>query len=120
MNLEEQTEKYVIKLISFKFKPAVVIGAEYNGKRVFSYSKPCDSNMRNSLRNKLRELGDLYIQKNGKGNPIGNCAEVNVSQKLMIGNSTIPLDKIIFSTPIRPRTKQPVPICDNCKHTFDK
>jgi hypothetical protein len=118
MTLEEQAKKYIEKLIGLKFKPAVAIGAEYDGKRTFSYSKPCDSTMRNSLRKKLRELGDLYIQVNGKGNPIGNCAEVNVVQRLMIGNRGLDISRVSFSTPIRPRTKQEVLICDNCKHTF--
>ena len=118
MNLEDQTKKYAKKIISYKFKPSVVIGAEYDTKRVFSYSKPCDSNMRKSLRNKLRQLGDIYTQKDGKGNPIGNCAEVNATQKLMIGNPNLDLAKISFSTPIRPRTEQPVSICPNCLHTF--
>ena len=118
MNLDDQTKKYAKKITSYKFKPAVVIGAEYNGKRTFSHSKPCDSNMRNSLRKKLRELGDLYIQKNGIGNPVGNCAEVNVAQKLMIGDRNLDITQITFSTPIRPRTEQPVPTCSNCNQTF--
>ena len=119
MPINQQTKKFAKKLISLKFKPAVVIGAEYNGETVFSHSKPCDSTLRKTLRKKLRELGDLYTQKNGVGNPIGNCAEVNATQELMINNPSLELDKVKFSTPIRPRTEQPVDVCDNCQFTFN-
>jgi hypothetical protein len=120
MTLDEETLIYLDKVISDNFKPAVVVGAEYSGRRVFAHSRPCDSNMRNSLRKKLRELGDLYIPRYGNGNPVGNCAEVNAAQLLMIDMEKLKIEDIIFSTPRRPRTKQPVAICENCKLTFNK
>jgi hypothetical protein len=119
MTLEEETLEYAKKMVSFKFKPAVVVGVEFNKKRTFSHSRPCDSNIRNSLRNKLRQLGDIYIQRDGLGNPIGNCAEVNAVNELMIENENLDITNVTFSTPLRPRTQQKIEFCDNCKATFN-
>lgn len=118
MSLETETKDYALIIKEKKYKPAVVVGAEYNQTKVFDRSRPCDPSMRKSLRDKLRQLGNLYTIYNG--NPIGNCAEVNVAQQIMENIDNVEIEQIIFSTPLRPRTQQPIDICDNCKHTFNK
>lgn len=118
MSLEIETIGYALIIKEKKFKPAVIVGAEYNHTRVFDRSRPCDPSMKKKLRDKLRQLGNMYTISNG--NPIGNCAEVNAAQQIMEEIDNVDLNLIIFSTPLRPRTQQPVAICDNCKHTFNK
>jgi hypothetical protein len=61
-----------------------------------------------------RSTGQTTTGQSSPG-PNGCCAEVDAAHKL--GGD--PKD-IQFSTPTRPRTGEPVPVCKNCQKQFDK
>ncbi len=117
--LEDKTTKYSLKLQKTGGPyPAVVVGAEYGRVWKIDRSRACYSNIHRILYKQLMTQGNLYQVING--NPLGCCAEVNASDKLLKRlNHHIELNTIQFSNPRRPRTNQIVPICDNCKITFE-
>ncbi len=122
MNLDTENQKFAKSL--HKNKPAVAISALHNGAIYSDYSRPCDPLIiRHLIRKKLRNLKDesgtfsnLYCD-NGV-NIIGNCAEINVAALIYKEDQSIQLEDIEFSSAIRPRTKQPIKRCENCKKIF--
>lgn len=115
--LERKNWNYAVKLKGEGKRPAAVIGAEFRNSRKVDTSRPCDPNVENVLRIKLLTLGSLYTRVNG--NIIGNCAEVNASNQILIIYRYLNLNKIRFSKALRPRTMQVIKMCFNCKKTFE-
>jgi len=115
--LERKNKNYALKLKKDKSYPAVVVGAENSYFKKVDKSGPISPNeIVNKLRDKLLSIGNLYSKVNG--NTIGCCAEVNAANKVLIKKPYLGLNQIEFSTPIRPRTMQKVPMCKNCNKTF--
>lgn len=67
----------------------------------------------------VNTLGTIGSIKNGVAHPIGYCAEQNVANRLMLDDDA-PIDKILFSDAIRPRTGEVVDFCNNCKALFNQ
>jgi hypothetical protein len=52
-------------------------------------------------------------------NIIGKCAEVHAANKLLKSNIQYPINDIVFSIPIRPRTGEEKQYCVNCQTIFN-
>lgn len=86
-----------------------------------SYSHhPVESEYNNVLKKKLSKLGKIgkRCKKPGKRNVIGNCAEQHAANLYMKQYGEKNLNNLFFTKALRPRTKQKIPYCDNCKDTF--
>ena len=72
------------------------------------------------LGRRLERLGEIgkksYIP--GRKYIIGNCAEQHAANIYMKQLEEDDLNRLYFSKPMRPRTKQTFDYCDNCKDTF--
>lgn len=112
-----------------KLLPAVMIGCEYD-----DFSSVGASCLKNERKYKLEtEMAvgfstRLHAKLGEKtqlcGNPVGNCAENvtgnEVLKLLRHNNVPIPaLSELKFTIPIRPRTFQYIPTCENCKKMFE-
>ncbi|BEV04470.1 hypothetical protein [Chryseobacterium gambrini] len=121
MSIRNLENRVIIQASNYKIQklyPATVIGAQFSYFKKIDKSGPIDSlKIVKKLRNKLISIGELYSKQNG--NTIGCCAEVNVSNQILIKRPNIELSKIKFTKAIRPRTMQEVPRCKNCKLTFE-
>lgn len=102
--------------------PAVVVSCKmnngdnriYNGKS----SKPTSGMYEPLLEIALTQLGGVGQQsRNGCPYTIGNCAEPHTANKLLKDNC-VGLEQILFSTALRPRTRQVIPYCANCRAVF--
>ena len=102
--------------------PAVVVSCKmnngdnriYNGKS----SKPTSGMYEPLLEIALTQLGGVGQQsRNGCPYTIGNCAEPHAANKLL-KDTHVELDQILFSTALRPRTRQVIPYCANCRAVF--
>ena len=72
------------------------------------------------LERQLLKLGSIgqSCSKDGWRFVIGNCAEQHAANIFMKQCGENKLKNLYFSKPMRPRTKQTRPYCDNCKDTF--
>ena len=72
------------------------------------------------LKRQLLKLGSIgqSCSKAGWRFVIGNCAEQHAANIFMKQCGENKLKNLYFSKPMRPRTKQMRPYCDNCKDTF--
>lgn len=72
------------------------------------------------LKAKLENLGTIGKKSSKVGNRyiIGNCAEQHAGNHYMKDIGETDLNRLHFSSAMRPRTKQIFPPCDNCKDTF--
>lgn len=102
--------------------PAVVVSCKknngdnriYNGKS----SKPTSGMYEMPLEIALTRLGGVgHHARNGCPYTIGNCAEPHAANKLL-RDTHAELDQILFSTALRPRTRQVIPYCANCREVF--
>lgn len=102
--------------------PAVVVSCKknngdnriYNGKS----SKPTSGMYEMPLEIALTRLGGVgHHSRNGCPYTIGNCAEPHAANRLLKDNC-VGLDQILFSTALRPRTRQVIPYCANCRAVF--
>lgn len=64
------------------------------------------------LKTKLEEIGTIG------NNLVGNCAEQHAANNYMNQFNENDLSELFFSIARRPRTKEKVPYCANCKRTF--
>lgn len=104
--------------------PAVVVSCKknngdnriYNGKS----SKPTSGMYEPLLEIALTRLGGVgQHSRNGCPYIIGNCAEPHAANKLLKNTAAaVGLEQILFSTALRPRTRQVIPYCANCRAVF--
>ena len=115
-----------IKKSTKKDYPAMVIACMDNSQRFVEkdtskshFSGKLNAQLRNLLLVKLGgDCGEKSNITNCK-NFIGSCAEVHAVNRLLKKmNNSCDINKIIFSTPIRPRTMQKKDYCSNCRLTF--
>lgn len=102
--------------------PAVVVSCKMNGgnNRIYNgnSSKPTSGMYEPLLEIALTQLGGVgQHSRNGCPYTIGNCAEPHAANKLLKDNC-VGLDRILFSTALRPRTRQVIPYCANCRAVF--
>lgn len=118
----QRRKKYKINHYSLV---ACVIGAKYKNWASFGSTNSYIQIYSNFflIYHKLIKLGRIgkksdLINKNGRRNTIGRCAEVkaayNINSKIRISN----LKEIEFTSAYRPRTEQIIDRCENCKFTF--
>lgn len=107
--------------------PAVAITSyDINGNYTRSnYSRAAyDSSYNSILTNRLNTLEqNKYIGDVRGGNKIGHCAEPHAANQTMNAyrkakNKDLPLNGVYFSFALRPRTKEVIPTCQNCKDIF--
>lgn len=96
-----------------------VIGAEFESNRAIGHNKAAITKLVSRLKSKLETLGSIGSKRPECPYPIGNCAEVDASNKVLCRQSSIQLKDIIFSEAIRPRTMGLIPTCQNCIDTFN-
>lgn len=102
-----------------------VIGAKKNQWSAFGSSANYLQNYSKFflLQHKLRSIGRIGTRGipnpiNGHANFIGKCAEVKASYNLNSKTKITNLSSIEFTNAYRPRTKQIIEKCENCKYTF--
>lgn len=66
----------------------------------------------------MNNLGGVGQRRNGCPYVIGNCAEPHVANRLLNNLANAGLDQIVFSAALRPRTRQTIPFCANCRAIF--
>lgn len=103
--------------------PATVVSCRMNnGNRIIYNEKSGKSKpemFEPILANALNQLGGVGQHSgNGCPYPIGCCAEPRAANKLIRNNNHVGLDQILFSSALRPRTRQVIPYCDNCRAIF--
>ena len=102
--------------------PAVVVTCCYNHRHPIKrdYSRGVRRiHLVSALASKLEELGaigDKCILNNCKY-IIGRCAEPHAANGLM-KSVNCNLDEIYFSVALRPRTREVVDYCENCRYVF--
>ena len=104
--------------------PAAVVSCKKNNgdNRIYSgrSSKPTSGMYEPLLEIALTRLGGV-VQESRNGCPytIGNCAEPHAANKLLKNTAAaVGLEQILFSTALRPRTRQVIPYCANCRAVF--
>lgn len=60
-------------------------------------------------------IGETVVGRSRPG-ANGCCAEADAANKL--SSNAAERSEIVFSTPTRPRTGQPIPVCSNCRRLF--
>lgn len=104
--------------------PAAVVSCKKNNgdNRIYSgrSSKPTSGMYEPLLEIALTQLGGVGQQsRNGCPYTIGNCAEPHAANKLLKNTAAaVGLEQILFSTALRPRTRQVIPYCANCRAVF--
>ena len=131
-DLERSVEQYGVSVVNKailsrqKTKqrdlPSVVVSCKMNGgnNRIYNgeSSKPILGMYEPQLEIALTRLGGVgQHSRNGCPYTIGNCAEPHAANKLLKDNC-VGLDQILFSTALRPRTRQVIPYCANCRAVF--
>ena len=66
----------------------------------------------------LGEIGKRSTRPGKRNNIIGNCAEQHAANIFMKPCDEDNLSNLYFSKAMRPRTKQIIDYCDNCKDIF--
>ena len=79
-----------------------------------SYNPILANHLKSTL--KVARLGEPSQQTKCK-NGVGRCAEPHAAN-MTLNKTLCPIDDIVFSLAIRPRTMQIIPYCDNCKLSF--
>lgn len=104
--------------------PAAVVSCKKNNgdNRIYSgrSSKPTSGMYEPLLEIALTRLGRVGQEsRNGCPYTIGNCAEPHAANKLLKNTAAaVGLEQILFSTALRPRTRQVIPYCANCRAVF--
>lgn len=114
--LERIAYRYAMRLRNLGHDHAAVVIAKHKYYAAKDTSGQPPDPIAINLERKLLTIGDIGERVNG--NLIGHCAEVRSSNKFLIIDNTIPLNRIIFSPAMRPRTMQEIPMCNNCRITF--
>ncbi|WP_295230554.1 DUF6443 domain-containing protein [uncultured Chryseobacterium sp.] len=99
--------------------PATVVGAELNGQTVIATSGTPPTTIAPQLDGVVSELGGIGT-RTASGNAVGCCAEFNAGNQLLLDNPSATPSQINFTEAIRPRNGKTIPMCDNCKTTFEK
>lgn len=113
------------KSLRYKDYPAVVVAASYEGIdicKIGESSEPKSSTYHSKIKSILENhLGAIGSYSNNCKNKIGNCAEPHAADKL---ERDIPKNpdckKYVFGHGYRPRTREKVAMCVNCRKTFKK
>lgn len=115
----EQQEKKHTKNYGKYYLPACVSSCQYGKKKKDGESgNPSEIRWKEPLKREIIQLGGMGMKTSKERRSIlGGCAEQHVA------NSAIPNDlpdfgSIRFSIAVRPRTKQIIEPCDNCKQLF--
>ena len=104
--------------------PSVVVSCKMNGgnNRIYNAmsSKPIPGMYELPLEIALTRLGGVgQHSRNGCPYIIGNCAEPHAANKKKKNTAVaVGLEQILFSTALRPRTRQVIPYCANCRAVF--
>jgi len=98
--------------------PASVVGASYLQSFFIDKTGFPPPPLADQLELKLKKLGKLGDLKNG--NLIGKCVEESAANKLLRSRKKGKPEEIQFTTALRPRTMQKVPMCKNCHQIFNK
>jgi len=124
VNFVRSTKSKNIEISYYSFVYCV-IGAKKNEWSAFGSSANYLQNYSKFplLQHKLRRIGRIGARGkpnpiNGHKNYIGKCAEVKAAYNLKSKTKITNLSSIEFTNAYRPRTKQIIDKCENCKYTF--
>jgi len=99
---------------------ATVSGAELNGQTIVATSGNAPSTIAPQLEAAINELGGLNTLNENSGTRVGCCSEFHGGNKLLLDNPSATPGQINFTDAIRPRNGKVIPMCENCKRTFDR
>lgn len=114
--LNRIAHNYATKLRNLDIRAAAVVAASYSGFNKKDTSGYVPDPLSPKLKKSLERLGPIGTRVNG--NLLGCCAEQRASNHLILNFPAVPIKRIMFSDAIRPRTMQKIPMCQNCKSTF--
>jgi hypothetical protein len=103
--------------------PAVACGCEYNGIRKCDHSRGyIRVKYADQIKSRILLLGNIGTEINGCC--LGCCAEQHAANDVVKCDNTKHndpkiIDKLVFTKAIRPRTRQEVKPCMNCKMIFN-
>ncbi|WP_283635733.1 hypothetical protein [Aquaticitalea lipolytica] len=118
--LNRRLNKYSEKLFT-KYKrsnkiPATIIGAEHKEIQKVDHSGKVPNPISFKLKKELIKIAPLG--EKGIDNYVGCCCEVRASNQIILLRHSVPIKDIIFTQAKRPRTRQPVRRCLNCRKIF--
>lgn len=96
--------------------PATIIGAEHNEIRKVDHSGKPPEPLTSKLERELIKIAP--IGEKGIDNYVGCCCEVRASNQIIEIRHSVPIEDIIFTRAIRPRTGQTIRRCQNCRQIF--
>jgi hypothetical protein len=96
--------------------PATIIGAEHKELRKVDHSGKVPNPLVNKLERELIKIAP--IGEKGIDNYVGCCCEVRASNQIFEIRQSIPIEDIVFTNAIRPRTGQTIRRCQNCRKVF--
>ena len=115
-----QDKKYKTWYWDYPAMAAICHDVGCNVKRASFSHHPESNEFHHVLEYKFRLLGTIGkgCSKPGKRYVIGNCAEQHAANIFMKQCHEDNLRNLYFSKAMRPRTKQVIKYCENCKDTF--
>ena len=114
----KESVKKLIKNTPGSRKKAMAVGAydSKTGKTVAAFAGEIPKRIHPLLKKRAEEIGGIGSLGVTKRNTVGVCAEFHVVNSLLLGGAK--WSDIHLIQPIRPRTGQKMPFCDNCKTMF--
>lgn len=111
------------KVPKYKDYPAAVVSCSSKGSKVHKeeHSRSCQHyKFDNRILDVLKVIGEVDGPSNvaGCNNRVGHCAEPHAANEMIQTNVKLKVEDLEFSPSIRPRTRQIVPYCGNCKRIF--
>ena len=123
-NIDDQNYDYPCIVVAAKpredttEKPRLTNNVVVSTNYPFSESS-WNEEFRELLKDKGFKLGEKATYKTYCKNTFGNCAEQHAANNLWALQHTIKRDNFEFSKPIRPRTGEIRPYCENCCKLFN-
>lgn len=124
-------EKRVIKaarlLKNFQNNIYVVAGAKWEhftsirANASYSTTEKLQKEFDPRLQDALAPLGSLGTKPKGRPNYIGNCAEQQACNDVLMKDrvNKVKVKQVKFTLAYRPRTCEIIPYCSNCTNTFN-
>ena len=117
LKAEKARDDLIVNTVGGK-KKSMVIGAYdvKTGDVVADFAGPIPDNISTVLIERANKIGGIGSKGLTERNTIGVCAEFRTANQLLLNGSDI--SNIRFTKPIRPRTGEIRPNCNNCLEMF--
>lgn len=111
------------KTPKYKDYPATVVSCSSKGSSIHKveHSRSCQNYKFDSrILDVLKTIGNVDGKSNIKDcdNRVGHCAEPHAANEMIKTSAKLKVADLEFGFAVRPRTKEIIPYCGNCKATF--